>query len=161
MSFAEPPQPRPTQTDIKQMLDEAVQLASQKASVENINVEVQVAEDLKNVFIDSGQIVSAMANVICNSLESYTDEVGPIRITADADENSSLVKFQISDVGCGMDAQTLRKATQPFFSVRPAGRKRGMGLAHAARLIRLNKGTLQITSQPGRGTTVSISLPCR
>jgi len=160
MSFAEPPQPRPTQTDIKQMLDEAVQLASQKAGVESINVQVQVAKDLKNVFVDSGQIVSAMANVICNSLESYTDEVGPIKITADA-EGDDLVRLQISDEGCGMDAETLRKATQPFFSARPAGRKRGMGLAHTARLIRLNKGTLQITSQPGRGTTVTISLPCK
>jgi len=160
MSFAEPPQPRPTQTDIKQMLDEAIQLSSQKAGVENINVQTQIAEDLKDVFVDSGQIVSAMANVICNSLESYTDQAGPIKITADA-EGDGLVRLQISDEGCGMDAETLRKATQPFFSARPAGRKRGMGLAHAARLIRLNEGTLEITSQPGSGTTVTISLPCQ
>ena len=161
MSFAEPPQPRPAQTDIKQMLDEAIQLASQKTNVKQINTQIEVAKDVKTVFVDSGQIVSAIANVICNALESYTDEVGQIRITVDADENSSLVKFQISDVGCGMDTETLRKATQPFFSARPAGRKRGMGLAYATRLIQLNKGTLEITSQPGRGTTVTISLPCR
>ena len=173
MSFAEPPQPRPAQTDIKQMLDEAIQLASQKAGVENINVQVQVAEDVKNVFVDSGQIVSAMANVICNSLESYlpspdeagfakagTDKMDPIKITADA-EGDDLVRLEISDQGCGMDAETLRKATQPFFSLRTAGRKRGMGLAYAARLIQLNKGTLEITSQPNNGTTVTISLPCR
>ncbi|MFQ6036086.1 MAG: HDOD domain-containing protein [Sedimentisphaerales bacterium] len=160
MSFAEPPQPREAQTDIKQMLDEAIQLASQKAGVENINVQVQVAEDVKNVFVDSGQIVSAMANVICNSLESYKDKMGPIKITADA-EADELVRLKISDQGCGMDAETVRKATQPFFSAKPAGRKRGMGLAYAARLIRLNKGTLEITSQPGRGTTVTISLPCK
>jgi len=100
-----------------------------------------------------------MANVICNSLESYTSEIGPITITADADNICGLMKFQISDLDCGMDAQTLRKATQPFFSARPAGRKRGMGLAYAAMLIQLNKGTLEITSQPGRGTTVSILCP--
>jgi len=160
MSFAEPPRPRPAQTDIKKMLDEAIQLASQKAGVENIDVQVQAAEDVKNVFVDSGQIVSAMANVICNSLESYTDEIGPITITADA-EGDERVRLKISDQGCGMDAETVRKATQPFFSARPAGRKRGMGLAYATRLIQLNKGTLQITSQPNSGTTVTISLPCK
>ncbi|MHC4337891.1 MAG: ATP-binding protein, partial [Planctomycetota bacterium] len=41
---------------------------------------------------------------------------------------------------------------------RPAGRKRGMGLAHTARLIQLNDGSLDIASEPGKGTTVTILL---
>ncbi len=157
MSFAEPRQPRPTKTDIKQMLDEAIQLTSQKTNVEHINVQIEVAEDVKDVLVDSAQIVSAIANVLCNSLESYTDKMGPIKITAEA-EGDKLVKFQISDLGCGMDAETLQKATQPFFSSKPAGRKQGMGLAYAQRLIQLNKGSLEITSEPGSGTTVTILL---
>jgi signal transduction histidine kinase len=60
-----------------------------------------------------------------------------------------------------MDAETVSKATQPFFSARPAGRKRGMGLAHAQRLIELNNGSLQIKSQPGTGTIATILLPIR
>ncbi|MBN1391951.1 MAG: hypothetical protein JW947_04010, partial [Sedimentisphaerales bacterium] len=71
------------------------------------------------------------------------------------------VKLTIADDGCGMDAETLQKATFPFFSNPPAGRKRGMGLAHAARLIQLNGGKLSITSQPGTGSTVTILLPCK
>ena len=47
----------------------------------------------------------------------------------------------------------------PFFSARVAGRKRGMGLAHAQRLIQLNGGTIELASQPNRGTTVTIKLP--
>ena len=60
-----------------------------------------------------------------------------------------------------MDEQTLSKATQPFFSDKPAGRKRGMGLAHAQRLIEINNGTLDIASQPGKGTTVTVTLPSK
>jgi putative nucleotidyltransferase with HDIG domain len=82
MAFARPQQPRPAQTDINQMLDEAVQLTSQKANVEHINVQIEVADGLNSVLVDSAQIVSAIANVICNSLESYTDRMGPIKITA-------------------------------------------------------------------------------
>jgi signal transduction histidine kinase len=58
-----------------------------------------------------------------------------------------------------MDEATVRKATSPFFSAKSAGRKRGMGLAYASRLIRLNRGTLEIESQPEHGTTVTITLP--
>jgi len=161
MSFAEPPQPRPAPTDTKQMLDEAIQLASQKTNVEHINVQIEVAEDVGNVFVDSAQIVSAIANVISNAVESYGDEPGPIKITAVAGESGDSVKLQIKDAGCGMDAETVQKATQPFFSVKAAGRKRGMGLAYVVRFIQLNKGSLNIASEPGRGTTVTVCLPSK
>jgi signal transduction histidine kinase len=161
MTFAEPQQPRLTQTNVKETLDEAIQLTYQKTNVEHINVQIKVAENIKSIFVDSGQIVSAIANVISNSLESYTDKIGPIKITASTDKSGDFVKLTIADLGCGMDSQTLQKATRPFFCSQPAGRKRGMGLAHAARLIQLNGGSLNITSQLGSGTTVTILLPCK
>ncbi|MHC4891453.1 MAG: HDOD domain-containing protein [Planctomycetota bacterium] len=160
MSFANPPEPRPAETNIKQMLDEAVQLTSQKTGVEHINVQIEVTEDVKSVFVDSAQIVSAIANILSNAIESYTGSLGPVKVTATA-EGGNFVKLQINDLGCGMDAETLQKATQPLFSAKPAGRKRGMGLAHAARLIQLNKGSLEITSEPDKGTTVTIYLLCK
>jgi signal transduction histidine kinase len=144
MTFARPPSPRATETDIRQMIDEAIQLTSQKTGVEHINVQIQIPDGLNNVVVDSAQIVSAIANIMCNSLESYTDKMGPIKITADADSSGRSVTLQISDLGCGMDAETVRKATQPFFSGQAAGRKRGVGLAHAKRFIELNHGSLNI-----------------
>jgi len=161
MSFARPREPRPAQTNIKQMLDEAVQLAALKQNVEQLDVQIDVADGLKDVFIDSAQIVSAIANVFSNSLESYINQQGPIKVTAEAGEPADFVKLKIIDFGCGMDAQTLEKATQPFFSAKLAGRKRGMGLAYAHRVIQLNKCRLRITSRPGSGTTVTIMLPCK
>jgi len=159
MSFAEPPEARASQTDIKQMLDEAIQLARQKTNAEHLDVQIAAAEGLESVFVDSAQVVSAIANVISNAVESYGDKPGPIKIAAEAAETGDSVKLQISDTGCGMDAETVQKATQPFFSAKPAGRKRGMGLAYAVRFIQLNKGSLNITSEPGSGTTVTICLP--
>lgn len=159
MSFAEPPPPKPSQTDVKQMLDEALQLASLKTGAEHINTQIQTAKDARSVFVDSAQVVSAMANVISNSLESYAGEMGPIKISGDAIDNR--VRLRISDLGCGMDTETLRKATHPFFSAKPAGRKRGMGLAYAARLLQQNKATLSMESELGKGTTVTIHLPIK
>jgi len=161
MSFARPQEPRPAETNIKQILDEAAQLTRQKTGVEHINVQIEVAEGLKSVFVDSAQIASAIANVFSNAIESYTGSLGPIKVTATAEESGNFVKLQISDLGCGMDAEILQKATHPFFSAKPAGRKQGMGLAYAHRVIRLNKGGLRIISRPGSGTAVTIMLPCK
>lgn len=159
MSFADPPQPKPELTDIKQMLDEAVQLTSRKTNVPHINAQIEIGDELRNVFVDSAQIVSAIANIISNSLQSYKDELGPIRISVAADGPGQFVKIEVADLGCGMDEEIIVKAAQPFFSSLAAGRKRGMGLAHAKRIIELNKGSLDLTSQPGSGTTVTIRLP--
>lgn len=164
MTFAEPPQPRATATNIRKMLDEAVQLTNRKTNREYLDVQIKVGADVRDVFVDSAQIVSALANIITNAVESYTygtsgGQAGPIEIAADVTDTSAEVKIVIQDHGCGMDAETLKKATQPFFSAKPAGRKRGMGLAYAARFIQLNKGTLTLASQPGKGTTAIICLP--
>jgi putative nucleotidyltransferase with HDIG domain len=156
MSFAQPEKPRLTHVDVGQILDEAVQLAGQKTGVEHIDVQMEIAKAVKELFVDSAQIVSAIANVISNAVESYTGKPGPIKITAEAGFGGG-VKIRIGDLGCGMDSQAVRKATYPFFSARPAGRKRGMGLAHATRLVRLNGGSLHIESEPGKGTTVTIN----
>ncbi len=161
MSFAEPRLPRPTRTEVRQLLEEAVQLTSRKINRDDMNVQINIENDVKNVFVDSAQIVSAIANIISNAAESYTGITGPIKITAAPEQGGELVKLTIRDQGCGISADILNKVTQPFFSAKTAGRKRGMGLAYAARFIQLNKGTLSIASEPGVGTNVTIYLPCR
>jgi signal transduction histidine kinase len=161
MSFAEPPKPRAAETGVRKMLDEAVQLTKRKTSRESLDIQIDVAEDIGDVFVDSAQIVSALANVISNAVESYGEKSGSVEITAEGAESGQMVKLTIQDRGCGMDAETLKKATQPFFSAKTAGRKRGMGLAYAARFIQINKGTLTITSEPDIGTTVIINLPIK
>ncbi len=159
MSFAEPPSPRPSRTDISQIIEEALQLASRKAKTEKINSEIEISENITSLFIDSAQIVSAIANIICNAIESYGQVEGPVKISIQLADSEDFIKISIEDKGCGMNSETMKKATQPFFSAKPAGRKRGMGLAYAARLIQLNKGSLSIASETGKGTTVSIYLP--
>jgi signal transduction histidine kinase len=159
MTFAQPPRPRPARTDVRQIIDEALLLAGRKTNTEHINVQLKVADDVKEVFVDSAQIASTLANIITNAIESYRGELGPIKITAEQAGSGGLVRLQVMDLGCGMDAETVRKATHPFLSAKPAGRKRGMGLAYAARFIQINNGGLHIESQPDIGTTVTIHLP--
>ena len=102
--------------------------------------------------------VKRLENHLSNALESYPGDNGPIKLSGRCEQQSGTSVFQIIDQGCGMDAETAQKGTQPFFSAKIAGRKRGMGLAHAQRLIQLNDGSLQILSKADKGTTVTIML---
>jgi signal transduction histidine kinase/HD-like signal output (HDOD) protein len=158
MSFAQPPQPRPALVATRQIIDEALELAALKTHSDSIDAQVEIDEAISDVLVDSGQVVSSLASIITNAVESYGNQAGPVQITAR--RAGSSVQMEIVDHGCGMDAETLAKATYPFFSSKAAGRKQGMGLAYAARLIELNGGFVKLTSEPGKGTTATVTLPC-
>ncbi len=159
MSYAQPATPRLAVTAVSQIIEEAVQLAALKTGAEHVNAQVQISPEVNDVLVDSAQVAVALANIIANSIESYADPMGPVKITAEL--HGGGLRLQVHDLGCGMDEATVRKAVSPFFSAKPAGRKRGMGLAYASRLIRLNKGVMKIESQPDRGTAVTVTLPYR
>ncbi len=158
MSFAEPAAAKAAATDLSQIVDEASELAALKSKVEKVDVQLKVADEADKVFVDSGQVVSAIANILVNCLEAYPDKSGVIEVNAE--RAGGFVKLSITDFGCGMDSETLSKAAYPFFSSKQAGRQRGMGLAYANRVIQLNKGRLETASEPDKGTTVTIYLPC-
>ena len=108
---------------------------------------------------DEEQVGRSLANIVINALQSYKGGNGPVTIECGVEPDGRKVVISIHDTGCGMDAETLAKAVEPFYSFRPAGRSRGMGLAHAQRLLQLNGGGLKLTSEANKGTTVTVTLP--
>ncbi|MDK1031110.1 MAG: ATP-binding protein [Planctomycetia bacterium] len=74
-----------------------------------------------------------------------------------ADE--TLVRFHVIDDGAGMDAETVAKAFNPFFSGREAGRQCGLGLSKAYRFVEANGGAIILNSTPERGTDAWITFP--
>jgi signal transduction histidine kinase len=141
------------------LISEAMEKTAAKRKIQKVESEIAGVENAADVFIDKQQIVQVIGYLLDNALDSYPGGNGPIRVEGQNTLEDRTVEIRVSDRGCGMDEATLSQATKPFFSARPAGRKRGMGLAHARRLLVLNGGSLQLVSQPGKGTSVIIHLP--
>ncbi len=159
LEFAEPSAPRAASVDVAALLDEALARTSAALDFKAVEAYVTCDQTIPQVSIDPSQITPAIVSILINAQQAYPGGAGPVTITAAFDEQSGRVSIDIADSGAGMSADVLARATQPFFSAKPAGRRRGMGLANAKRLILLNGGTLGIASQQGAGTTVSVSLP--
>ncbi|MHC5059899.1 MAG: HDOD domain-containing protein [Planctomycetota bacterium] len=159
MSFARPAEPAAKMISVQLLIDEAVGRAAKARKMEGLEAEFTSIDELGEVYVDSEQVVTAIANILSNALESYPDGAGAIKIDGGCAQSQVYAAFAIIDSGRGMDAETLAKATEPFFSARPAGRQRGMGLAHAQRLLELNKGSLHLASRVEEGTVVTIRLP--
>ena len=98
--------------------------------------------------------------MICNALQA-TDKVvgGAVAIHASYDPITKRVVLTVTDSGCGMDEVTLRRAFDPFFSSKPAGRRRGLGLPKALRWIESSGGSMRLESRLGQGTRVIVLLP--
>ena len=142
-----------------------------RAVGEEIAVECVGTAGLWNTTIDAAQFQSAVLNLAINSRHAMpnggklTIEVGnaaldDVYAARHAEvEPGQYVLFAITDTGAGMDAATLARAMDPFFTTRPAGEGSGLGLAQVYGFVKQSGGHIKIYSEPGEGTTVKLYLP--
>jgi signal transduction histidine kinase len=115
--------------------------------------------ELPPVLVDAGQVASAVEEVVENAIHATDPKSGIIELHAAYDPYSARVVVTVSDNGAGMDEHTVRRAFDPFFSAKPAGRRRGLGLAKALRWVEASGGSIRIESMPAQGTRAIILLP--
>lgn len=158
MDFAKPTPPRPVQTDLAELLQRALHEAKLHADVTDRSMEVTLA-DVPAVMVDPQQVSAALVEVVDNAIHATAVNRGLITIHGAFDPYSKRVVLTVSDNGCGMDEATQKRAFDPFFSARPAGRRRGMGLPKALRWIEASGGSMRLESRPGHGTRTIVLLP--
>lgn len=160
MAFARPMPTERAASSVSAIVNEALSLAAKKHNLTILETKIENLDNLPDVYVDSGQLAAAVSHILSNALESYSGGNGPITIDGKHLEAADAVELTIRDQGCGMDSETLHKAMLPFFSAKPAGRKRGMGLSLSQRLILLSGGSIRLDSEPEIGTAVTLTLPC-
>ena len=117
---------------------------------------------------DANQLEMALLNLIVNARDA-TPSGGPIVIAATC-ENSrnssasrlaegSYVRLEVRDRGTGMDRETLRRATEPFFTTKGVGKGTGLGLPMVHGMAQQLGGTFELASEPGKGTSAILWLP--
>jgi signal transduction histidine kinase len=158
MDFAQPAPPQPAIADVADLVGRALHDAKMLSEHADRNVEVTLT-DVPPVRVDQMQVSAALTELLGNALQAIDPATGRIEIHAGHDTGSGQVVLTIADNGCGMDEQTLKRAFDPFFSAKPAGRRRGMGLAKALRWIEASGGSIRLESRPGQGTRSVILLP--
>ena len=158
--------------DLRWLIEEMphlLQSSISKKAILNLNLQ----PDLPPIQADPSQIRQVVMNLIINASESLGDQPGVITVSASArrcDESTLCqtylandlppglyVQLEVSDTGCGMDAETQARMFEPFYTTKFTGR--GLGLAAVLGIVRAYKGALNVTSEPGQGTTFKVLLP--
>ena len=159
-------------TDAGTVLDSVAALA-RALLPEGAKIHVHAAPGLPPLAGDIDHLVHACTQIVLNARDAMRGRPDPrLSLTAalhtiadkdsewrDAPPPGRYVRISISDTGRGMDAATVSRAFEPFFSTKPMHQATGLGLATLLRVIRAHGGGVRAESEPGRGTTIHLLLP--
>lgn len=132
-----------------------------------VDIIVEPAHDAALVDVDGNQVELALLNLVVNARDAMPDG-GTITITTgniavtEADPELApghYVEIAVTDTGKGMDAETLRRAIEPFYSTKGVGKGTGLGLSMIHGLMLQLGGGFRLESMPGAGTTARMLFP--
>ncbi len=170
LTFARHDVTRPEVLDLNEAVRGAGQLLRRTLS-EHVELTISQEPVLWRVKADRGQIEQVLVNLAVNARDAMP---GGGRLTIDTAntevdeayaagrpglEPGRYARLRVSDTGTGMDRATVERVFEPFFSTKPKGRGTGLGLATVYGVVTGAGGSIEIYSEPGLGTTVSVLLP--
>ena len=146
---------RPGSVAVKELVESVVD-PYRPGIADRIRIEVDVSPALPAVWVDRTLIARALSNLVENAVQAMP---GKGTLTVSAVAGDADVTIAVRDTGAGMDAEAVRRAFEPYFSTKTAGS--GLGLANAKRNIEACGGSIDLRSDTGKGTTVTVVLPVR
>jgi two-component system NtrC family sensor kinase len=147
---------------LQDFIPEVVAMIEKKASVHGIRINQKIPRDVSPVHVDSAQLQQVLLNLFNNAIDAIIDkhgvEGGEISVeTAQSDDGN--VKITVRDNGCGISSKNLNKIFSPFFTTKPVGKGTGLGLSICYGIIGNMGGVMEVNSEQGVGTAMTIVLP--
>lgn len=132
---------------------------------EDIRLRVELGDGLPNALVDVNQLESALLNLVINARDAMPDGGDlTVRTTSKRHGNeeppsAESVVLSVTDTGIGMEEMLLARVFEPFFTTKPTGQGTGLGMSMVYGFVKQSNGNIDISSMPGRGTTVRLELP--
>lgn len=143
--------------DILAELGDAVLIYAEKARNEGIDIIYDEPDMLPFVYGDRNRLRQVFVNIIDNAIK-YSEKGGVVSVQATMSD-ARHIEVDVSDTGCGISPQDLPKVKTKFYKANHTRRGSGIGLAVADEIVTLHGGKLEIFSEQGVGTTVTVTLP--
>jgi signal transduction histidine kinase len=140
--------------DLNQVVENCLTVVNKQ--LDRIGVIRNLSEEGVVVKGNVGQLHQVVLNILVNAVQSI-DKPGSIAIATEAAQGR--VTVTISDTGHGIKQRDIAKVTDPFYTTKLPGEGIGIGLSIAYNIIQAHQGSLNIRSEPGKGTTVEVVLP--
>jgi PAS domain S-box-containing protein len=169
LGLSRKPEYEPQVVDLNELV-RAVSELTGDAFGDGIELSVELGATAPDVLVDVAETEQVLITLVVNARDAMAGG-GSLRIrTSDsfdlaagdppgADEASPAVALSVIDTGIGMDAGTQAQVFTPYFTTKPVGAGTGLGLSRALQVVRRARGSIDVESRPGRGSTFTVTLP--
>lgn len=154
LDFARPMDVRLEPTQLSELLREVLEVARPQLQRAKVEVAQLLPIGIPDVFVDRDLLKQAVLNLVLNAVDAMPTG-GQLQLTLS--RRGEVAEITVADTGKGIPPELRQKVFQLFFTTRPGGN--GIGLASTFRIVQLHNGSINFTSEVGRGTTFRIELP--
>jgi PAS domain S-box-containing protein len=154
LDFSRPMDIRLEPTQLSDLLRDVLEVAQPQMQKANVQVAQLLPIGIPEVFVDRDLLKQAVLNLVLNAVQAMPSG-GQLQLTLS--RHGDVAEITVGDTGTGIPLENRQKIFQLFFTTRPGGS--GIGLASAFRIVQLHNGSIDFTSEVGRGTTFRIELP--
>ena len=162
LKFGRQDEPKPQVIYLTNFIPEITGMVAQKATVHGISIEQDIAENTYPIHGDPTQLQQVLVNLFNNAidaiLERHGTSGGKLIIKAGPKQNNS-VEIVVNDNGGGISPENLDRIFSPFFTTKAIGKGTGLGLSICYGIIDNMRGSMEVSSEEGVGTTFTILLP--
>ena len=156
LGFARRMEPRLDDVEVNRVLDQTIDILSNHARINDINIHKHFTDRLPVIASDQSQLQQVFMNLINNAIDAIGSD-GTIDITTQLNQDE--IDVIIHDDGPGIDEANQKKIFDPFFTTKHAGKGTGLGLSISYSIIEKMGGRITVKSQEGSGTEFRVSLP--
>ncbi len=156
LEFSRNDKPRRLPADLNQVIEQALNIVENELRLQHIRLVRKMSDNLPKIPMDANQIEQVFVNLLINATEAIGED-GIITVSSWQEAEGKELTAEISDTGCGIPRDIVGKIFEPFFSTKSKGT--GLGLSVSYGIVKNHKGTLRVSSRPGKGTSFTLTLP--
>ncbi len=160
LNFAREAKPQLARAEVPPILRRCLALLEPEMAARGIAASLEADGDLPPLLADPQQLEQVFVNLLLNAVAAMP-EGGTVTVRAGrADRDGGpAVQVQVVDGGAGIPPEDLPRIFDPFFTTKEVGKGTGLGLSVSYGIVRAHGGTIEVRSEVGRGTTVTVTLP--
>jgi len=155
LAYARPNPPVFEQCSVNDLLEKTGRILGQQPKGKYVTIDWRLEPALKPIAADRKQLQQVFWNIMLNGLQAMDGNSGTLKVSSMCVDSS--IKIGIQDTGVGIQPEEIESIFRPFFSTKHKGT--GLGMTVSKRIIEQHHGSINVTSIPGKGTAVMVTLP--
>ncbi len=140
---------------LQHILDDVIAASIDRLTLKRIKLQVSYPNDEQHIMADKEKLKLALLNIVINAVEAMEEQTGQLSISLQ--HTGSFAVLAISDNGCGISEENISRLFEPYFTQKRNGV--GLGLTFTLNILQAHKANIEVSSQPGQGTTFTITFP--